>query len=341
MTKDYYKILDISEFSTQDEIKSAYRKLARKWHPDVAGNSADVISKFKEINEAYEILSNSAKKADYDTAKRFYDWGKNKNNNTECKAEKNTTKPNDFKQTKTDKKHGSTSGFKGFSFNWEDFIAKKYRETCYKKEKEQTSKRGNDVFTEIEISVSESITGTEKIINMLQTDICPHCNGRKFVNGSVCKHCNGKGEKITHKRFSIKIPAGIKNGSKIRLAGEGESGTYGGRNGDLYLTVNIVEQKGYKTDGLNILQTVTIAPHEAVLGTSITVKAFDSNVTVKISPNTKNGQKIKLSNCGIRRDNRVGDMILTVEIQIPTSLTNEEIELYKKLRDLSSSNINY
>ena len=102
MTKDYYKILEVTEFSTSEEIKSAYRKLARKWHPDVAGNTPDVIAKFKEINEAYEILSDRAKKADYDTAKRFYDYAK-ETKKEEPKTEKYTTKPN-FKETTSQKK---------------------------------------------------------------------------------------------------------------------------------------------------------------------------------------------------------------------------------------------
>ena len=335
MTKDYYKILDIPEFSTQDEIKKAYRKLARKWHPDVAGNSDDVITKFKEINEAYEILSDKTRKADYDTARRFYGYASSSSSSEKKDTKDNATNPNNQKESpKTEHKE---SGKKfGFSINWEEVIFKKYTEAQNKREqKKNAPKRGADIHTEVEISVYEAINGTSKTINLLQTHICPKCGGRKFVNGGVCKHCNGKGDVTNHKKFTVRIPEGIKDGSKIRLSGEGEVGINGGASGDLYLTVHVAEPKTYKTDGLNILKTVTITPCEAVLGGEVSVPTVKGNVSVKIAPNTRNGQKIKLNGCGISNNGRDGDMILTVEIQIPESISNEEIELYKRLREIS------
>lgn len=325
MSKDYYKILDIPEFSSADEIKIAYRKLARKWHPDVAGNTPDAITKFKEINEAYEILSNSVKKSDYDKAQRFYSYAK-------------STK-SDFKETKSEKKAESKNKTKetyhtreSFKFNWEDLFYK-----APKKEAKAT-KRGNDIYSDVEISIFEAMGGAVKIINMLQTNICPKCNGRKFINGAKCPNCQGKGETSTYKRFSVKIPAGIKNNSKIRLAGEGEKGINGGTNGDLYLTIHIQEPKNYKTEGLNILKTVAITPYEAVLGANITIPTLKGNVAVKIAPSTKNGQKIRLAGCGIEQGSKTGDLILTLEIQIPKNLSDEEIQLYKKLAEISTSN---
>ena len=321
MAKDYYKILDIPEFSTADEIKSAYRHLARKWHPDVAGGSPDVIAKFKEINEAYEILSDKNRKADYDTARRFYSYAKSSSKTTEEEPQR--------KDTYHTKKQG-------FSFNWEEFISKKYKDA---QKKAESPKRGDDIYSDVEISVFEAAGGTTKIINMLQTQICPKCNGRKFVNASKCPYCKGKGETSTYKRFNVKIPAGIKDKSKIRLAGEGGKGINGGANGDLYLTIHIKEPKNYKTDGLNILKTIPIAPYEAALGAEITIPTLKGNVSFKIAPNTQNGQKIRLSGCGIVQNNKVGDMIVTVEIQIPKSLTQEEINLYQKLREISSGRV--
>ena len=337
MTKDYYMILDIPEFSTQDEIKSAYRKLARKWHPDVAGNSSDVITRFKEINEAYEVLSDKSKKADYDTARRFYNYSSNQKREQK-ETTNNSTNPNVKESSKKENK--SESKKSGFGFNWEEFIAKKYREVQFKREKEvKTAKRGEDIYSDIEISVFEAVTGTTKVINMLQTNVCPKCGGRKFVNGTVCNCCNGKGESSSYKRFSVKIPAGVKQGSKIRLAGEGNKGINGGNNGDLYLTIHIQEPKNYKTEGLNILKTVAITPFEAVLGASISIPTIQGNVSLKINPNTQNGQKVRLSGCGIQDGNKTGDMIVTLEIQIPKSLTDEEVELYKRLQEISSSKV--
>ena len=333
MTKDYYKILDVTEFSNIDEIKIAYRKLARKFHPDIAGNSPDIISKFKEIHEAYEILSDKNRKADYDAARKFYSYAKGESSNQNYKTSSSTTQKttnpqNNKKQTYHDKNSS-------FNFKWEDL----FKFTHSQENKTHYPQKGKDIYSDIEISISEATLGTVKIINMLQTNICTKCNGRKFINGSICSHCKGKGETSDYKRFNIKIPAGIKNLSKIRLAEEGEKGLYGGKNGDLYLTIHIKEFKNFKTDGLNLFKTISIEPYEAVLGAEKQISTPQGNVMLKISPFTKNGQKIRLSNCGLNENEKIGDMIITVEIQINKNLNDEEINLYKKLRELASSKI--
>ena len=319
-------------------------------HPDIAGNTETAVKKFKEINEAYESLSDKVKRAEYDTINRFYNYSSDKKETKKETEKKNNnfTQP-EFKNTdKHKEKSGSTSGF---NFNWEDFVAK-YKEYTQKYEQSKTketsehkqakygnTKNGNDINTDVEISIAEAVNGTTKVINMLNTHVCSFCNGRKFINSSLCPHCKGKGEITDFKKFTIKIPAGIKNNSKIRLAGEGEIGVNGGRNGDLYITVHIKSPLDYKTDGNNIIKTVTLAPYEAVLGGKISVNTPDGNITVKISPNTQNGQKIRLSGCGLNINNKIGDMILIVEIQIPKNLSSQEIELYKKLKEFSSQNV--
>lgn len=332
MDKDYYKILGVDESETAENIKLAYRKLARKWHPDIAGNSSDVIRKFKEINEAYEILSDKLKKEEYDRARRFYNYAKNGSETTYRKEETAS-------KTSANKDQFTTNPyFKNFSRTWEDLFSGK--RNSYENNKAETpkEKRGEDISTDIEITVLEAINGTQKIINMFQTSPCPKCGGRKFVNGSICHHCNGKGEHSEYKKFTVKIPAGIKNGSKIRLPKEGCTGINGGANGDLYITVHIKEAD-YKTEGLNIIKTAYIAPHEAVLGTTIEIKTVNGSYNVKIAPNTQNGQKIRLTGCGIMQNDKVGDMIIVLEIRIPKNLSKEEIGLYKKLSEISAHNI--
>ena len=130
----------------------------------------------------------------------------------------------------------------------------------------------------------------------------------------------------------------IKDKSKIRLAGEGADGINGGKNGDLYITIHIKEAKAQKTKGLNIYKTVEISPVEAILGTNLIINTPSGKVNAKIAPYTNNGQKIRLSNCGLVQNNSVGDMIITVEIQIPKSLSEKEINLYKQLGDLAGNN---
>ena len=340
MNKNFYAILGVDEQCTEQELKSAYRKLARKFHPDVAGNTIAAVEKFKEINEAYEVLSDKVKREEYDRINRYYNYSSTK------KTSKTTTEP-DFKNSNNNKEEKKEEKKKtGKSFNWEEFISKyreyanKYQSSSKQEEpKYGNKKRGNDINTDVEITILEAVNGTTKVINMLNTNICQKCGGRKFVNGSLCSHCNGKGEISDYKRFTVKIPAGVKDKSKIRLSGEGEKGLNGGSNGDLYITVHIKSPLDYKTEGNNILKTITLEPYEAVLGGHISVKTPNGNITVKISPNTLNGQKIRLSGCGTNLNGKIGDMILTVEIQIPKNITNEEIELYKRLKELSANNV--
>ena len=327
MTKDYYKILGIGETNSQAEIKSAYRKLARKWHPDVAGNNTDVVERFKEITEAYSILSNTIKKEEYDRARRFYSYAKGETQKEYKKENAQKTESNSENE-----KHSQ------INFDWKEFVSKRMWEksTTKKQEKNTIPKKGEDVSTDIEISIFEATSGTTKIINMLQTNVCPKCGGRKFVNGTKCSHCNGKGMLTDYKKFSVKIPAGIKDKSKIRLAGEGSLGINGGASGDLYITVHVKEPQNYKTEGLNILKTIPITPYEAILGTNVTISTLKGNLSVKIAPYTQNGQKIRLAGCGIVQNDKIGDMIVTVEVRIPRKLTAEELNLYKRLQELSS-----
>ena len=319
MSKDYYKILGLAEFDTAENIKIAYRRLARKCHPDIAGESAEALLRFKEINEAYEVLSNKVKKEEYDRARRFYNYAK------EEKSIKQETKKTEQNQTNPEKE-------RKFSFNWSEFVNKK-------EDKKPAPKGGKDIYSDIEISVFEAMSGTVKTINMLQTQVCPKCNGRRFANGSICSHCKGKGEVSEYKKFNVKIPAGITNKSKIRLSGEGSRGINGGKNGDLYITINIKEPKTYQTEGLDIIKTIPVTPYEAVLGANISIVTLNGKVTVKLPPHTQNGQKIRLNNCGLVQNNKIGDMILRVEIQIPKNLSEEELDLYKKLEEISSHNI--
>ena len=328
MSKDYYKILGVTEFDSAENIKSAYRKLARKWHPDIAGNTPDVLNKFKEINEAYDILSNSIKKEEYDRARRFYNYA-SQNKNQEAKNFEN------YKKTSSN----PNAEKKNFHFNWEEFLGKKYRETTFKKQETKAPKNGSNINTDLEITVFEALCGVTKSINMLQTEVCPKCFGKRFINGTTCPNCKGKGEFTNYKKFTVKIPAEIKDGSKIRLAGEGGKGLNGGYNGDLYITIHVKELNDYKTEGNNILKTIPITHYEAVLGTTLKISTIHGAVQLKISPNTQNGQKIRLAGCGIVQNEKVGDMIVTVEIKIPKNLSQEEIDLYKQLERISNNSI--
>ena len=224
------------------------------------------------------------------------------------------------------------------NFSFKDFFTKTFSNEQTTKEI-KSPRKGNDIYSDIEINAYESITGVVKIINLLQTKICPICRGRKFINGSVCNHCNGSGEVSNYKKFTVRIPSGIADKSKIRLSGEGEIGINGGSNGDLYLTVHVKNTGSIRLDGVNVLKEVSITPYEAVLGTKLEISGLDGKVQIKIPPRTQSGQKFRLTGCGVVQNNKVGDMIITVEIKIPKKLSEEEILLYRKLEEISNSSV--
>ncbi len=326
-TKDYYKILDIDEMATDSDIKTAYRSLARKFHPDIAGSSSENIERFKEINEAYTTLIDRRKRYDYDALRRLYSYTKQPT--CDEKAAFNTQQSNSGMDFKT--KYQSKNYFSGM---WEDF-----KNQYQQKQQTPLPENGSDITTEVNITIEESIHGTSKKINVLHTKTCSKCNGRKFVNGTACSHCNGSGLESEHKKFTVKIPANVKNGYKIRIADEGNPGINGGKNGNLYLLIKIENNSNFKYDGCNVLKTVPITPYEAVLGADIEIPVPDGKLTMKILPNTNSGQKFRLQGQGITKNGVKGDLIITVEIKIPDNLTNEEIDLYRKLAKISSYNI--
>lgn len=335
--KNLYEILEISSSASNSAIKSAYRRLARKFHPDLNGGDEICEKKFKEITEAYEILSDAEKKKNYDILKGFYRETSYSKFNEANKA---------YKKTKNEeeelKKHSDS-----FSSIFND-ILEGFKQTTSStknqtfKTKQTPPERGGDVNTDVLITISEALQGTTRTVNILHTEVCPNCQGKLFLNGAKCPLCKGLGEQSIHKKLNVKIPANVKDGSKIRIANEGNRGYNGGKNGDLYLNIKIENNSSFKYDGLNVLCTLPITPFEAVLGASIDVNTPTGKVTMKITPNTHSGQKFRLSGQGLGQGSKFGkkgDMIVTVNIEIPSKLSDEEIELYKKLKNISKGSV--
>ncbi len=345
--KNLYEILEIEPTEDVAKIKSAYRKLARKYHPDLNGGNQVFVEKFKEISQACEILMDKDKKMLYDTFKG-YKFSNKKISPDGYKAKQAYQKASN---TKTNQSQNIKYEGKGFSDVLNDILeglfnekkpqtTNKYAKNNQTKQQKKKPINGTDISSEIEITYLEALNGTNRTVNILHTEICPNCEGRTFTNGAKCPMCNGLGETSIHKKINVKIPHGIKHNAKIRLAGEGNRGYNGGKNGDVYLIVKIKNDEKFTYDGLNAEFSITIYPHEAVFGAEIKVQTPQGYVTMKIPANTSQGQKFRLASHGLKGENgQVGDAIITACIDLPKELTNEELELYRQLDKISKNRL--
>ncbi len=343
--KDLYAILGVEPDADEAQIKSAYRKQARKWHPDINDNSPESILHFKEITEAYEVLTDEHKKSQYDILKGFNFKSSSYTSQTQAKkaySETSSTRT----QTEYKAKNKDTNNHQDkstFSQVFENILDGLFTgESAPKNPKEEKKKlkpeNGRDINLNVTIKISEAISGTNRTVNVLHSERCPKCEGRRFINGTKCPLCKGTGEISIHKKLSVKIPAGIKKGAKIRIANEGNKGYNGGKSGDLYLFIDIEESSFFKYEGNNVLCEVPITPFEAVLGANIEVPTLSGNVTMKIPPYTTTGQKFRLSQQGTGK-NKKGDQIVTVKITVPKDMTEKELELYEQLKLISKHNV--
>lgn len=316
--KNFYSILGVTPDSTFDEIKLAYRTLVRKYHPDINPNGANM---FKDISEAYETLSDAKKRSHYDTVNGFFKSAKTKTSSEKAEEEykKTTTHENVQKKTK-------------------DEFSKKIND-IFKSKKKVVPKRGSDINEEISITIKEAVKGCERTINVLHTTECPHCKGRKFINGTLCSVCEGSGENSEHRKITVKIPKNVKSGTKLRIANEGNFGENGGKNGDLYLKINIEQNSRIQIVENDIIFKVPITPFEAVLGGNISIPSFDGNLSLRIPAKTNSGQKFRLAGQGIKLNGKNGDLIVVIDIEIPCILSDDEIKLYEKLKKLSAQNV--
>jgi len=296
--KDYYKILglDNSKVSTSD-IKAAYREQAKLYHPDVNAESSFSEERFKDINEAYRVLSNSSSKRKYDRM-----W----NNH----AAKKTIKYEESKRR-------SGSAFSDF-FNMffgdikEDKIEESEIKT--KKNKKKVPVKGENVETSIDVSIEDAFYGASKKISL------------RTIEGKM-------------KTFDVKIPAGIRDNEKIRLLGQGKAGANGGTNGDLFIKINIEDDKRFKIKGYNLYTDLFLTPWEAALGTRANIKGIDDESNIYIPEGIQSGEQITIPGKGYK-DSKGGrgDLIANIKVMVPKKLTDEEKEIFTKLKEVSSFN---
>jgi DnaJ-class molecular chaperone len=313
--KDFYKLLGISSEATTDEIKSAYRKLAKIHHPDTNKGNKTAEEKFKELTEAYEILTDEKKRKQYNIAKGFFSY-EAPNISSQAKAQ--------AKQAYSREKETVEKNINSKAFS--DIFEGIWKTT----ENKNAPKKGSDITIDVEVTVEEALNGTVKQVNIMYVSTCPKCGNNP---DEKCPLCGGTTEVPRHEKVKVKIPPRVKTGTKIRIKGEGNKGKNGGINGDLFLIIKVKKTDKFTYQGLDMLYELPLTTSEAALGATVNVPTKDGNLVIKIPPETSSGQKLKIPGEGLKNDKtgQRGDLLVTIKIQIPKNLSAKEKDLYKEL----------
>ena len=318
--KDYYQILGVSRNATQKEIKQAYRRLARKYHPDLNPGDKSAEEKFKEINEAHDILSNPDKRQKYD---RFGDqW---QHAEEFARAEQRGTTRN------------STSGSRIFEFsNFGDAFGDLFGEFTTSSKRGHYPRRGQDISYSIEVTLEEAYHGSKRTIQLQEEKLCAACSGTGQVSNRLCTICHGSGRTENLKRLEVKIPPGVRDGSKIRIAGQGQDTYPGGAKGDLLLIIKTLPHQVFERKGDDLYIKVTVPLTTAMLGGEVQVPGLDGKLALKIPVETQNGKVFRLAGKGMPHlgNSGYGAILAKVKVTLPTNLTPAEKELFEKLRSL-------
>lgn len=341
--KDYYQVLGVSRTATADELRKAFRKLAREHHPDVAKDKKTSESKFKEINEAYEVLSDPEKRKKYDELganwKQGADfrpppgWG-GAGQRRSHRSSGGGMNPEDFEF-----QYGGT----GFSDFFEQFFSGGGRgagsgfRNAGGFAGRGASQRGDDLEADIMVTLEEAMHGSVRTVNMRRNVPCPVCHGSGIANQQACPQCRGEGYVAKADSYQVKVPAGVRDGQKLRLSGKGEAGQGQGPAGDLYLNVRFARHPDFTVEGADLVYELDLAPWEAVLGTNVDLPTLHGKVSIKIPAGMNNGQKLRVRGKGLPvKDGAPGDLYVVAGIKMPPKITDEEKELWEKLAKLST-----
>lgn len=322
--KDYYQILGVSRNAPEKEIKQAYRRLARKHHPDLNPNDKSAEAKFKEINAAYEVLSNPEKRKKYDQFGEQWEYA-----DQFAKAGGQERVRWDFGKSGTTFEYGDLSGLG-------DIFSSLFGDSGIGSRMKRGPQRGQDIESPIEVSLEEAYHGSTRVIQLQTAGPCTACGGTGRVGNRVCTICGGAGVKVIPKRLEVKIPAGVRDGSRIRIAGEGGPSRAGGNQSDLYLVVKVLPHKLFERKGDDLYTEISVPLATAMLGGEVRLPTLNGNLSLKIPPETQNSKVFHLAGKGmpVLSNANYGNMFAKVKVVLPTNLTEEERRLFERLRSL-------
>ena len=335
--KDYYQILGVPKSANAKDVKAAYRKLARQWHPDVnPTKKKEAEEKFKDISEAYEVLSDPEKRKRYDSLGP--DWQQ---------QFQQRAGPGGFQyraySTGPDGAHfdfgdlGDEGGFSDFFRAFFGDLGGLGRAGAAPGQ--SRSMRGPDTEAEIEITLREAYAGGKRSISLQTQNRCPVCSGTGAVNGKLCHNCRGTGTVTGMKSLEVSIPAGVRDGQRIRLAGQGSPGMGGAASGDLFLHVRIAKDPALERRGDDLHVEVPASGYTLVLGGEVVVPTLTGSVDMKVPAGTQNGRVLRLKGKGMPHvsGGGHGDLYVKLSAQVPVNLTERERELFKQLADQARS----
>jgi DnaJ-class molecular chaperone len=320
--KDYYEILGVPRTATDDDIKRAYRKLARQFHPDVNPGDQTAEDKFKELNEAYEVLSDSKKRQRYDQLGAHW------------KAGEDFTPPSGWDNIRID--FGDLGDASGMGFGrggFSDFFEMLFGGQRRPGAEQGFATRGFDVETDISLTLAEVHRGSRRSLTLKVAGPCQDCRGRGISEGKICPACRGAGAIRRPKSLMVHIPTGVREGSVIRLAGQGEPGSGHAPAGDRYLRVHLEPHPLFTWIGEDdLLLELPVAPWEAALGAKVSVPTLDGTVEMTVPPGSQGAQRLRLRGQGLQRqDGRRGDLYVRLKVVVPPKLTPAERELFEQL----------
>jgi DnaJ-class molecular chaperone len=331
--KDYYAILGVPKNAAEKDIKSAYRKLARKWHPDAnPKNPKEAEEKFKEISEAYEVLGDPEKRKKYDVLGPNWQQAAQ-----QAEQQRRYRTHVDGQEFEFDL--GGPGGPSGFSDFFDMFFSEVGRRQTARGP--GLERRGQDLETTIELGLRDVYAGGTKAVSLQIEDLCPRCHGTGTEHGRLCPQCHGTGHVLLNKRFEVTIPRGIGDGQRIRLAGQGGAGINGGPNGDLYLIVKLHDDPTYKRKGDDLYVDLPVSIYDLILGGEVNVPTLSGEVAMTIPAGTQNNRLLRLSGRGLPhvKAKGSGDEYVRLIGQLPQNLSDKEKKLFKELAALRNGKV--
>ena len=332
--KDYYKILGISRSADFDEIRRAFRKKARLYHPDVTGNDLRAENKFKELNEAYEVLGDPGRRQRYDEFTLQWPPGSNF---------QDIPGWDQFGETRSGMNGGRSQHFTftgaGFSEFFDQLFGPQGKQAFEQSTRPLRSEvrddgdgRGDDLESDLWVTLEEVGTGTVRPITMKRAVRCKTCYGVGQYNAHSCEACAGSGSILRTDTFKVKVPVGIAEGACLRVQGQGEEGFQGGEPGDLYLRIRYTSHPEFHIEKGQLTYLLEVTPWEAVLGANVSVPTLDGRVSIKVPAGSQSGTKLRLRGRGLpARDGSAGDLVVTLKLQVPTATRDRERVLWEEL----------